>query len=124
MPRWNCLGTNGASMDCLWAASDSAARSSEELLRGAAEDEEEDDEDVVVEGMLGLMAWGLLLLLDVEEASLDLVGDAGGLAALGRLEDFHCAACEGSVTVVVTVFAFCDCRATLKRFGLLVLCES
>jgi len=103
-------------MDCRWAASDSAARSSEELLRGAAEEDDVEEEEVVV--VLGLMAWGLLLLLDAEEASLDLTGDAGGLA------DFHCAACEGRVTVVVTVFAFCDCRATLKRFGLLVLWES
>jgi len=46
-------------------------------------------------------------------------GDGGLL--VGMLEaPFHCAAWEGRVTVVVTVFVFCDCRATLKRFGLLL----
>jgi hypothetical protein len=46
----------------------------------------------------------------------------GGL--LGRVEElFHPAACcEGRVTVVVVVvllraLAFCDCKATLTRFG-------
>lgn len=51
-------------------------------------------------------------------AGLSFFGE-GGL--LGAAALFHCAACEGSVTVAVTgVFVFWDCRATLKRFGRLL----
>ncbi len=46
--------------------------------------------------------------------SLSFRGEAG---LLGAAELFHCAACEGRVTVVETVLALCDCRATLIRFG-------
>jgi hypothetical protein len=35
-------------------------------------------------------------------------------------EFFHCAACDGSVTVVATVLVFWDWSATLNRLGLLM----
>ncbi len=59
-------------------------------------------------------------LRDDEDLSF-LPGD-GGL--FGTLDCFHCAAWEGRVTVAVTVLVCCVWRATLKRFGRLVLCAS
>ncbi len=53
--------------------------------------------------------------------SLSFLGEAG---LLGAAELFHCAAWEGRVTVVETVLALCDCRATLIRFGLAALWAS
>jgi hypothetical protein len=53
--------------------------------------------------------------------SFSFLGEAG---LLGIVELFHWAACDGRVTVAVTVLAFWACRATLNRFGLLELCAS
>jgi hypothetical protein len=57
------------------------------------------------------------------DLSFSFLGEAG---LLGRAELFHWAACEGRVTVAVTVLVlvFCDCSATLTRFGRAALWES
>jgi hypothetical protein len=43
---------------------------------------------------------------------------------VGAFEPSHCAAWEGTVTVVMVLAAFVFCRAILRRLALLELCDS
>ena len=55
------------------------------------------------------------------DADFSFLGEAG---FVGGTVPFLCAACEGRLTVAVTVLACCACSATLRSVGLAVLWAS